>query len=227
MKYDEGGTKILCDIIIIKIGVIMDRLFKALFMEKEIEEIKKEIEDKISRSTKIIMSDQKVVERKPLTQYVYTSLGRSDFFDIDLSQQIIDKLNYIANNWNPKKYSNVELKEIQYTEYNKDLGSNPSLSIHTDFGNESDLLIDYQLDSNTLWAIGVEEDVWELNNNDSLILNQRSYLHYRPIKDFNDKEFVKMIFFKFGSGNQSFEPVEVSSKKRERIENIYKNYYKK
>lgn len=204
----------------------MDRLFKALFMIEEIDEIKSELKEKLSKANKIILSEQSDVKREELTQYVYSNSGRSDFFDIQLSRKIVDKLNYIANNWNPDKYSNLELKEIQYTEYNKENGGNPSLGIHNDFGDQSDFLIDYQLESNTKWGIGVEEDVWELNDNDSLIINQRSYLHYRPIKNFQDGDFLKMLFFKFAAKGERYDPVYVSEEKRKSIQSIYENYYK-
>lgn len=122
------------------------------------------------------------------------SLGRLQCsgFIKDLSDGIHDKLNNIANS---VSNNNIEISSITYVEYNSKYGT-PDLPPHFD-GDSSDLIINFQIDSNTSWDIGIDLEVYSINNNSALVFNGNESIHWRPRKTFNDGEYVKLVFFRF------------------------------
>ena len=90
---------------------------------------------------------------------------------------------------------NLTLSSITYVEYSSKYGT-PSLPPHYD-GDNNDLIINYQFDSNTRWDLGVNFETYEIKNNSALVFNPNKTAHWRPNKIFNDGDFVKMIFFRF------------------------------
>jgi len=110
----------------------------------------------------------------PLPNAMYNKLIKlsSDFFDV------------------PHQLANVV-----YVEYSKEYG-NPNLSPHFD-GDTNDLIINYQLSSNTSWDIGIDLKLYSLEDNSALLFNPNKKIHWRPHKNFNDGESVKMVFFRF------------------------------
>ncbi len=89
----------------------------------------------------------------------------------------------------------LTLSSITYVEYSSRYGT-PSLPPHYD-GDNNDLIINYQFDSNTRWDLGVNFETYEIKNNSALVFNPNKTAHWRPNKIFNDGYFVKMIFFRF------------------------------
>lgn len=81
-----------------------------------------------------------------------------------------------------------------YAEYSSKYGS-PNLPPHFD-GDTNDLIVNFQLSSNTSWGIGVGTEVYSLQDNSAVVFNGNTNIHWRPIKTFKDGEFVKMIFFR-------------------------------
>jgi hypothetical protein len=72
----------------------------------------------------------------------------------------------------------------------------PNLAPHFD-GDNNSVIIDYQYKSNTSWPIGLDTEIFEMQDNEALIFNPNQYPHWRPHKNFQDGEFVTMIFFRF------------------------------
>lgn len=90
---------------------------------------------------------------------------------------------------------NPVLSSTLYVEYNSKYGP-PNLPPHFD-GDDNDITIDFQFSSNTRWDLGVNLDLYEIKNNSAVIFNPNTNIHWRPIKNFNSNEYVKMIFFRF------------------------------
>jgi hypothetical protein len=90
-------------------------------------------------------------------------------------------------------FSTVEFSGL--VEYNLNYGE-PNLPPHFD-GDSTDLIFNYQIESNTVWPLGVDEDVIELGDNSALLFNPNASVHWRPIKKFEVGEYVKMAFFRF------------------------------
>ena len=117
---------------------------------------------------------------------------------------------------------NIESKELiissmTYVEYNKKYGT-PNLPPHFD-GDGSDVIINYQISSNTSWDIGLGTEIHKIEDNSALVFNPNKNIHWRPYKTFNEDEYVKMIFFRLrGPG-----PIEDNSHLRYSLDNkIYK-----
>lgn len=96
-------------------------------------------------------------------------------------------------------YANCELpwkiNNVLYANYSGKYGV-PNLPPHFD-GEVSDLIINYQLESNTSWDIGIGTDLYKLDNNSAVVFNANEHIHWRPHKEFTSDEYVKMIFFRF------------------------------
>jgi hypothetical protein len=76
------------------------------------------------------------------------------------------------------------------------LYGNPNLPPHFDHDSTS-LVIDYQLKSNTSWGLGVDLEIYSLEDNSALLFNPNEHIHWRPHKTFNNEEYIDMIFFRF------------------------------
>jgi hypothetical protein len=86
-------------------------------------------------------------------------------------------------------------------DYNNQYGE-PNLPPHYD-GDTNDLIFNYQLSSNTSWGIGVDLEVYELEDNSAVVFHPNKNAHWRPIKKFNDGEHVHMLFFRFYDKNET------------------------
>jgi hypothetical protein len=87
------------------------------------------------------------------------------------------------------------LNNVLYAEYSGKYGT-PNLPPHFD-GETSDIIINYQFDSNTSWDIGIGTDLYKLENNSAIVFNANEHIHWRPHKTFSNDEYIKMIFFRF------------------------------
>lgn len=124
---------------------------------------------------------------------ISASLGRlkaSKFFDT-MPIEIKEKLESVA-----KGISGVDmsLSNSSYAEYSGLYGI-PELPPHVD-GDTNDMIINFQLSSNTCWEIGLNLLMYKLEDNSAIIFNPNTNIHWRPKKIFNDGEYVKMIFFR-------------------------------
>jgi hypothetical protein len=202
----------------------MNNILKNVFTKEEIDKIESSINN--PKNSKFVdMPNQVQFDPQPLVKYSYLNQGRSDTYEIEFDNSIIDKITKIANSFIEDSSLAVSLTSIQYTEYSGDMDGNPSLGIHFDGGSHCDMILDYQLESNISWGLGVDEEVYTLSDNELLLLNPVTKIHYRPIKKFNPGDFMRMIFFKFSSEGSNFISPEISKDKMERIQSIYNNYY--
>jgi len=121
--------------------------------------------------------------------------GRIMMRHVELSAEILSEINTKIKNFFGSQY---ELHPgVSYFEYSKKHG-NPKLSPHKDLTEEYvDLHADYQLESNTDWALDVNGTSVTLKDNELIIFDGSRQIHSRPFKKFNDGEFVKMILFRF------------------------------
>lgn len=116
--------------------------------------------------------------------------------------EVSKKLINIAKNIEPK---NLVVTSMTYVEYNKKYGT-PNLPPHFD-GDSSDIIVNYQISSNTSWDLGLGTELYKIEDNSALVFNPNKNIHWRPHKTFNDDEYIKMIFFRLrGAG-----PIEDNS----------------
>lgn len=91
--------------------------------------------------------------------------------------------------------SPMAISHALYVEYNAKYGQ-PNLPPHFD-GDTNDFIINYQLDANTAWDLGIDLDTYTLENNSALIFNANTSIHWRTHKEFKEGEYVKMLFVRF------------------------------
>lgn len=108
------------------------------------------------------------------------------------NEDLITKLKNIARSFVD---FDISLNGATYVEYNSKYGT-PNLPPHFD-GDGTDMIINYQLKSNTSWDIGLNTQVYKMKDNYALVFNPNESIHWRTKKIFNEGEFVKMIFFRF------------------------------
>lgn len=100
------------------------------------------------------------------------------------------------------KVNNLEIEEYQFARYrnviDKDTGEikRPNLIPHCDLTfKEPRYTVDYQLGGNTDWPIIVEDKEFTLKNNEALTFSGTHQVHWREIRNFDDDEYVDMVFF--------------------------------
>lgn len=132
--------------------------------------------------------------------YKYEELGRVHLDKIKLPTAIVEKLTNLVNS-----IAGKELKMLTpplCVEYSNKHGQ-PRLRPHFD-GDFTDFIIDFQLSANTSWPLGVNLNFFDLKDNSAILFNPNTNIHWRPIKKFEDGEYVQMIFFRF------YDPVNTS-----------------
>jgi hypothetical protein len=175
------------------------KLIKDLLSQEDISSIFKSIQDELD-SRPVIKEDRPTSTVHPDDATLYwKDFGRIDIRYPKISQHIIDKVFDIVKEKADPVFKDLKFQFVIYAEYSTMSGGNPMLNPHFDVSDNSTLFLDYQLDSNTSWPIVVENDSFDLNNNDSLLFESVENIHYRPVKNFSDKEFVKMLFFRFST----------------------------
>jgi hypothetical protein len=142
------------------------------------------------------------VDNSPGSQYVSSinnngtgvceELGRLQVSDIWSSEELLKKINQIVRSLTDTPLS---LKHSMYVEYSNKYGI-PNLPPHFD-KDDGDLIVNYQLKSNTSWGVGVGLDIYDLEDNSAVVFNGNTHIHWRPHKQFKDKDYIRMIFFRF------------------------------
>lgn len=79
-------------------------------------------------------------------------------------------------------------------EYTNKAGE-PNLPPHFD-GDSTDLILTYQLSSNKQWGVGVDTDVYTLEDNDAVMFHPNKNIHWRPHATFEDGEYVRVMFIR-------------------------------
>jgi hypothetical protein len=102
------------------------------------------------------------------------------------------KIQDLANSLSDKK---LQFNSASYAYYSKAHGE-PNLPPHFD-SDFTDLIIDYQLEANISWDLGVNTELYPLEDNSAIVFNPNTNIHWRPYRRFEDGEYVKMLFFRF------------------------------
>jgi hypothetical protein len=119
-------------------------------------------------------------------------LGRLKITLNTVPPEIEKKLEKIASNILKKE---MKTSHILYVEYSNKFGQ-PNLPPHFD-ADKNSLVFDYQLEANTNWDLGVGTKNYPLKDNSALLFNANENIHWRPIKEFKDGEYVRMICIRF------------------------------
>jgi hypothetical protein len=147
--------------------------------------------------TELQTIEDMILEARASDIYTYEELGRLHVEGVRFPESMQQKLEFIVNDQltEPLEMLNPPL----YVEYNPKYGQ-PNLQPHVD-GDFTDFIIDYQFQSNTEWPLGLNLDMHTLEDNEALLFNPNTNVHWRPRKTFEDGEYVRMIFFRFLNQN--------------------------
>lgn len=172
-------------------SVIIDNFFS----KEEIEQLSAAINQELSTREHVEWVDEihgKYTYVDTIVK-IQEQLGRSTCSGIQLPKNIIEKIHDAVNDKNSTNEYVLMNYTVTYAEYNPKFGT-PDLSPHYD-GGKASLILDYQLESNIDWAIGVDDELHTLKDNAALFLKPLDYSHYRPKRIWKDGEYVKMLYF--------------------------------
>jgi hypothetical protein len=91
------------------------------------------------------------------------------------------------------------LSELSFARYSRKYGYEPKLFPHFDT-HEKDgqrITLDIQLNSTTPWAVVVEGESFNLDNNDGLVFSGTQQVHWREKYNFNKSDYCAAIFAHF------------------------------
>jgi hypothetical protein len=91
------------------------------------------------------------------------------------------------------------LSELSFARYSREYGYEPKLFPHFDT-HEKDgqrITLDIQLNATTPWAVVVEGESFNLENNDGLVFAGTQQVHWRENKTLSDTDKVDMLFVHF------------------------------
>lgn len=197
---------------------------KNVFTEEEINELNKSVESELLSRETVEWDDSTMGNTHPesLVRIKRQSLGRREINNLPISQSIKTKVFWLAQKMHnlsgsfPKNISGVT-----YVEYSPKYGV-PELNIHKDNGT-CGFILDYQLDANTTWGIGIEDSVYTIENNQAIGLHPLTHYHWRPSKDWKDDDYVKLIFFEFFTpGVEAVEDLEAKERTQKFISSMTK-----
>ena len=123
---------------------------------------------------------------------------------------------------------NIIFQHAYFVEYNKKYGI-PNLPPHVDDNFEyARLTFDIQLSSNKLWKIFVEDNDFELHENEGLVFSGTHQVHWREKVIFDNTDYVDMLLCQFSNPSLLSKPINLKFKSDIRSRaNIFKLQYNK
>lgn len=126
-----------------------------------------------------------------------------------ITQDFVGHRAWTFNNTELEKYLNIWmsnllreqmiLTELSFARYSCEYGYEPKLFPHFDT-HEKDgqrITLDIQLNATTPWAVVVEGESFNLENNDGLVFSGTQQIHWREKKKLSDTDRVDMLFAHF------------------------------
>lgn len=157
--------------------LLQNQIYKNIFTEEELKELYSVID----------------INQKENTFIVEIYAQKAWF--VDMPKAIKDKVSILANDIYKQK---LKLEEISFARYSKEYGKLPALTPHYDNTfKESRVTIDVQLRSNIDWPIVVQGKSFTLKDNEALTFSGTNQIHWREHKQFNESDFVEMLFCHF------------------------------
>jgi hypothetical protein len=168
------------------------------FTQQEVAEIKSCIQDQLETREHVLWDVEidTSTYKKDIVKIQSEQLGRLTINGLNFPSHILDKVTkYVLDNNELSDKAELVGGGVTYGEYGGKYGM-PRLQPHLD-GGTCGIILDYQLESNVVWPIGIEYDTVELKDNEAMILYPLTQYHWRPVRKFAEDEYVKMIFFEF------------------------------
>jgi hypothetical protein len=119
-------------------------------------------------------------------------LGRIQSTLENIPDKIVYKMWKIVNDLSDRE---LHMTSATYTEYNLKHGQ-PNLPPHFD-GDVTDFIVNFQLSANSAWDIGINKELYRLEDNSAIVFNPNTNIHWRPHVRFEEGDYVKMLFVRF------------------------------
>jgi len=183
-----------------------------VFTASEIEEIRAVIDKELANREVVEWDD--AIDGKwhesEIIRIKRNNLGRLDINDLPMPSYIIDKVTKIARDNCQIDVDIERLISVTYAEYSLKYGQ-PKLEVHKDRnpakGTEEEVsggagvVLTYQLESNVSWQVGSNKELYTIPDNGIFMLYPWQDYHWRTIRDWKEKDFVKVLFFEMLTPN--------------------------
>jgi hypothetical protein len=113
-------------------------------------------------------------------------------WDVSLGQEIEDRINEVVKNSLGDHL--VLRKDYSFARYSPKFGYKAKLFPHYDTRPSQRVTFDIQLKTSEPWALVVEEDVYNLQDNQALVFAGTQQIHWREDKQIADDAEIDMIF---------------------------------
>jgi hypothetical protein len=172
-------------------------IVKNVLSEEQVFLLKSFIEKEQNSREIIYLDDPGYFEGQNTKTVVHKFMGRLDVEKLNVPKLVMTSIKKIADELDGLNHHSIKPDGIMAVEYSGKYGK-PVLRSHKD-GGDSSLMINYQLESNTSWDICIDDEIYTLRDNDALVMDPVRQSHSRVDKIFTNDEFIKMVFFRFGS----------------------------
>jgi hypothetical protein len=173
-------------------------IVRNVLSEEQVVLLKSFIEREQNSRETVYLDDPGYLEGQNTKTVVHKFMGRLDVEQLNIPKSIMPSIQKIADDLDGPNHHSIKAHGIMAVEYSGKYGR-PVLRSHKD-GGDSSLMINYQLESNTSWDLCIDDEIYTLGDNDALVMDPVRQLHSRVDKTFAEGEFLKMVFFRFGSG---------------------------
>ena len=198
------------------------------FTEEEVLQIKSIFSENIAKRgfennedcTYVDMNN--VIEQQHLGRFVIkTQYSTDGLSEIPLPESILRKVDeYVEQN----NMYDVPMSRVgaTFVRYDKKYGV-PNLGPHVDLSHCA-IIVDYQLESNIDWALGIEDEVYHLSDNSFVAFDALRQYHWRPEQEFEEDSYVNLIFFEYANTDLNAVENKEELKKAEFVRDIYSQY---
>jgi hypothetical protein len=162
--------------------------------------------------------------KNPTNEFFFEFYGQS-VRDFNLPEDVRARVISLAEQ--ASGFSDLEIAEYQFSRYAPNDPENlPNLSPHFDGFTEGRITFDYQIGSNTSWALAVEGKEFVLKDNQALTFSGTHQIHWRLHKTFGPTDFVDMVFFHLKQKNatpNTAELKEIMQEKKDKYSEVWYN----
>jgi hypothetical protein len=113
-------------------------------------------------------------------------------WDVSLGQEIEDRINEVVKNSLGNHL--VLKKDYSFARYSPKFGYRTKLFPHYDTRPSQRVTFDIQLKTSEPWALVVEEDIYNLQDNQALVFAGTQQVHWREDKQIADNAEIDMVF---------------------------------
>lgn len=113
-------------------------------------------------------------------------------WDVSLGQDIEDRINEVVKSSLGNNL--VLIKDYSFARYSPTFGYRAKLFPHYDTRPSQRVTFDIQLKASEPWALVVEEDVYNLQDNQALVFAGTQQIHWREEKELSPDAEIDMIF---------------------------------